>query len=65
MTVSVEAQALSLAAGLGLGVGIGLFYDLFRILRCRISARKLTVFLDLLFWLVVGLGLACAGREEA
>jgi len=51
MTVSVQAQALSLAAGLGLGVGIGLFYDLFRILRCRIPSRKLTVFLDLLFCL--------------
>ena len=51
MTISVESQALSLAAGLLLGAGIGLCYDLFRILRCRIPFRTLSVILDLLFWL--------------
>ena len=51
-----------------MGVGVGLLYDLFRVMRVRIPLPLMGSVLDLLFWLVVTVGLfvyaTAAGNGE-
>jgi len=61
MTVSVSEQLLQAAAALLLGGAAGLFYDCLRVLRKRIRRLAVTVIMDILFWLLAGLGLFALG----
>ena len=63
MEISIPQQLLQAAASLSLGFAAGFLYDFFRVIRLRLKLKIVTLFIDLVFWLICGGALFLLGMS--